>query len=338
MRGLDRNESYWLLSKELREAVSRVETTDWSTYPTYEALKQEIAEYVGVTPDCILVTPGSDAAIEHIARLSGGPGEAVILPTPTFYGYESIVDRVGSRIISCVYTERDGSFIFPIADTLRALAHEQARILFLCHPNNPLGCALSKEDQWALREAASHSDTLIVSDEAYYEFADGSSFLPYRDEIPTLVVLRTFSKAFALAGARVGYVIAAPKYIRLLEKQLLPWPIAHASVSIARALLARKAEVEACRNAVITERERFLSDLRTIPHLTAYTSSTNFILIRVAHAEALRARLLEAGVRVAMGESMSRFPDAQRLLSSTLRIAVPSPEDRETVLSVLAQP
>lgn len=334
MLPLDKNESYWLLDDELVKAVPAPGARELSTYPDYGELKNALAAYAGVGNEQLLVTPGSDAAIEHIARAYAGGGE-IILPVPTFYGYETILERVGANVVPVTYEERDGRFIFPLAKTLEALKNSSAKVLFLCHPNNPLGCPLSPEDISALAEAARGSDALVVSDEAYFEFSSGSSFLPHLAELPNLVVIRTLSKAFALSGARIGYALAAPDIIKKLGKLMLPWPVAHASSAAALALLARAEAVQARRTAVISEREHFLQALREIPGVTAYPSETNFILVRVPEAACVRDALLAQNIRVALGEAMSRFPEAKDLLQGTLRIAIPAPADTPAVAAIL---
>lgn len=332
---LDRNESYWMLDDELVAATNVTTANELSTYPDYGELKEALAKYAGVAKEQLLITAGSDAAIEHIARAYAGNGGEVILPVPTFYGYETILERVGAHIVPITYEERDGHFIFPLAKTIEALKDGSAKVLFLCHPNNPLGCPLSLEEIAAVVMAARTSDTLIVSDEAYFEFSSGASFLPYLAELPNLVIIRTLSKAFALSGARVGYAIAAPDIIKKLEKLMLPWAVTHLSVSVARALLARADAVKTRRDVVISERIHFIQALQRISSITAYPSETNFVLVRVPDAVRVRDVLLEKGIRVALGEPMSRFPEAKELLNGTLRIAIPAPESKVVFLEAL---
>jgi len=334
---LDRNESYWLLDDELVKAVRAPSARELSTYPDYGELKEALAQYAGVAKEQLLVTPGSDAAIEHIARAYAGNGGEAILPVPTFYGYESILERVGAKIVPITYEEQNGRFIFPLAKTVTELAKGSAKVLFLCHPNNPLGCPLSPEDIRALVEASRGSDTLLVSDEAYFEFSSGTSFLPYLAELPNLIVIRTLSKAFALSGARVGYAIAAPDIIKKLEKLLLPWSVTHTSVAVALALLAHAEEVKVRRDVVLSEREHFIQKLDAIPGIATYPSETNFVLLRVADAARVRDALLAEDIRVVLGEPMSHFPEAKIILKNTLRIAIPSPDDLPAVIAVLTR-
>lgn len=327
---LDKNESYWLLDEKLMNYARAFERDALAIYPSYDELRTAIAAYAGVRPDMVLATPGSDAAIEHIARLYGGAGSAV-LPIPTFYGYETILDRAGVKVQPVPYDWDDDGFVFPLRGTIETLAG--ASVIFLCQPNNPLGCAITDEDIAAVVDAVRGTDTMLVIDEAYFEFS-GRTALPLLETAPNLVILRTFSKGFGIAGARVGYVIAEPALIAALNSRLLMSPIAHTSMVAALTLLAHADEVHARRALVITERERFSKALAAIPSVTVYPSETNFLLVRVPDARAARDALLAEGVRVALGEPMTRFPDAKRLLADTLRIAVPSPEDRPSVETV----
>ncbi len=334
---LDRNESYWMLDKELVEAVAASSARELSTYPDYEELKSALAQYAGVAPENIVATAGSVAAIEHVARTYASDGREVILPVPTFYCYESILESVKARMVPIAYEEQEGHFIFPLAKIVEALASGRAKVLFLCHPNNPLGCPMSKGDIAAIAAAARGSDAFIVSDEAYFEFSSGASFLPYLAELPNLIVIRTLSKAFALSGARVGYVIAAPERVKEIEKIILPWPVAYPSVTAALALLARREEVKARREAVIDAREHFAKALQALPDVTVYPSEANFILARIPNAARVRDALLTKGIRVAFGEPMSRFPEAKVLLKDTLRIAIPAPESEIPFIQALQQ-
>lgn len=334
MMPLDKNESYWLLTDELVAAVRASGARELSTYPDYGELKAALATYAGVASENIVATSGSVAAIEHIARAYASGGKEVILPVPTFYCYETILESIGAKVTPIAYEERDGQFVFPLEETVRALKRNTATALFLCHPNNPLGCPLSKDDIITIVAAAKENDTLIVSDEAYFEFSSGDSFLPYLSELPNLIIIRTLSKAFALSGARVGYIIAAPNLLKEIGKVMLPWTVAYGSVTAALALLVQADKVKARRKIVIDARGHFIQALRAAS-ITAYPSETNFVLVHVPDALRMRDSLLAQGIRVALGEPMSRFPEAKALLKDTLRIAIPAPESEVSFIEAL---
>lgn len=332
---LDKNESYWMLDDELVEATRERGKEELSTYPDYAELHSVLATYAGVAPEQVLATAGSVAAIEHIVRTYIGDGGEVILPVPTFYYYETLLDSVRARTIPIAYEEKSGRFVFPLAKTLEALKRGTAKVLFLCHPNNPLGSSFSQADIDALAAAARRSNTLIVSDEAYFEFSSGASFLPYLAELPNLIIIRTLSKAFALSGARVGYVIASQKLVKEIGKIMLPWTVTYPSVTAALALLARADEVQMRREAVFAAREHFIQALGAVSGVTAYSSETNFVFVRVPDAARIAKELLAHNIRVALGSHMSRFSEAKKLLEDTLRIAIPSPKDEVSFIQAL---
>jgi histidinol-phosphate aminotransferase len=333
---LDRNESYWLLDDELVREFSSSGKKDFSTYPDYAEFKNELARYVGVDVSQLCITPGSDAAIQTFAQACVGMGGEAILPVPTFYGYESILERVGAVITPVHYTENDGAFIFPIEGTLEALRKPGVKALFLCQPNNPLGCNITDTDAERLISAAKENNVLLVSDEAYFEFS-GKTLLPLLSEMSNLIIIRTLSKGFGLSGARIGYCIAAPEYIQKMEALMLPWPVANQSLFAARTALAHTDHILERLQLVIQEREKFINALKEIKGVIVYGSETNFVLIRVPSAVQVMQALLTAGIKVALGERMSRFPEAKSLLSNTLRVAIPSPEHVETVLNCLRE-
>lgn len=334
---LDRNESYWLLDQGLVEVASHVTERELSHYPDYAELETALAAYALVPKDHVLATPGSDAAIEHIARTYGFEGRPVLLPVPTFYGYESILERLGAKLVPVVYEMHNEEFVFPLEKTIDALRIHKPSILFLCNPNNPLGCPLSSNDVARLAAAARGSETLVVCDEAYFEYSLGNSFLQYLKELNNLIIIRTLSKAFGLAGARVGYVIATPARINALRAQLLPWPIAHGSVASSIALLKHSGIVAKRREKIMNYREQFAEELRQIAALRVYRSQTNFVLVRVPDATRVHNALIEKGIRVARGEPMSHVKEASHILKDTLRIAIPSPHDIPLVISAMSR-
>ncbi len=330
---LDRNESYWLIDENLLEACKQFDISVLSTYPDYDELKIKIAKYAGVTPEEICLTPGSDAVIETIARVFVGKEGKALLPVPTFYGYEAILGRVGADMIPVTYTEEGGEFQFPHEEFRREIKSEEIKAAFLCSPNNPLGCTLGETQTKEVIDAVP-SSALLVSDEAYFEYS-GYTLLPYLESRENLIIVRTLSKGFGIPGARIGYCIAKPDIIKQIEKELLPWPIAHTSFFVANTLLDREDQVRKRRELVIQQRARFIEALQQHKDIQVYPSETNFVLIRTPRAEELVKVFAENSIRVVLGEHMTQFPVAKGLLHSTIRMAIPSPEDQDTVDNLL---
>jgi histidinol-phosphate aminotransferase len=326
---LHQNESYWLLDEELMELIkSELDASIFSTYPEYERLKDMLAEYAGVPSDSICVSPGSDAAISLLTELCTRKGQRIILPVPTFYGYERILARHGADIVPTYYSEKDDRFEFPLKETLANINDNCA--IFLCHPNNPLGCIIEEAELEVLFDAAKSQNALVVLDEAYYEYGGTTNVDRVLDQ--PMAVLRTLSKAFGLSGARIGYAVSSPDIIRSMQRLQLPWPIAHSSAVSALVLLKNEKKVARRREAVLTERDIFKTELAKVPGIEVFESATNFLLARTDNAAEFAAKLKERGILVAVTDFMTGFDIARELLASTLRIAIPSPDDREYVL------
>jgi len=338
MVSLDRNESYWMLDDNLLSILRNACSNSFSTYPDYSGLKNALAEYVGVMPEQVLITPGSDSAIEYIAKQFVGTHRNVILPVPTFYGYETTLNKIGAKVTPVMYEEQDGKFVFPLEKTINLLSKNPDSILFICSPNNPLGCRLSDKEISVIAYTVSESNALLVTDEAYFEFSSGTTFLPFLAKMPNLIVIRTLSKSFGLAGARVGYAIASQDIVGEIERHMRPWEIAHPSVSSAITVLEHRDEVQTLRDKVIVAREHFTRRLKEISGITVYPSETNFILVRIrGGAERVRNLLLESEIRVAKGESMSMFPKAKDILKDTLRIAIPEADTEDMIIKTIKE-
>ena len=331
---LHQNECYWLLDEALVKVVkSGVDAAALSTYPDYTELKVALASYADTVPESVCVTAGSDSAISLLTELCIHKGQKIILPVPTFYGYERILARHGAEVMPTYYTEKDGKFEFPLKETLQAMTEGSA--VFLCHPKNPLGSIIEEAELEVLFDAAKNKNALIVLDEAYFEYG-GTTHVGRVNDQP-MVVLRTLSKAFGLSGSRIGYAISSPDIIRSMQKLQLPWPVAHTSANAALALLEQATKVAERREAVLSERKLFKDELSKISGLETFESATNFILVRTDHALEIAAGLKEQGIFVATTDFMTGFDMARELLASTLRIAIPSPEDREEVLDAIRE-
>ena len=331
---LHQNECYWLLDEKLTEIVrAKIDASVFSTYPEYAPLLAALAIYAKTPPESICVSAGSDAAISILTELCIHKGMKVVLPVPTFYGYERILARHGLGVIPTYYTEKDGAFEFPLKETLAELKEDTA--LFLCHPNNPLGCTIPESDLEVLFESAKEKNALVVLDEAYYEFGGTT----YADRVldQPMVVLRTLSKAFGLSGARIGYTISSPSIIKSMQKLQLPWPVSNPSVVAASALLENAELVALRRQLVLSERDKFKDELMKIPGIETFASATNFVLARTDNAREVADKLKEQGILVATTDFMTGYEVARELLASTLRIAVPSPEDRKRVVQAIRE-
>ncbi|HEV8249902.1 MAG TPA: aminotransferase class I/II-fold pyridoxal phosphate-dependent enzyme [Gaiellaceae bacterium] len=249
----------------------------------YPSLLRAIADYAGVEPDNLVLGAGADDLILLCARAYAGPGDRVaISDEPTYPLYRVAAGLVGAEV-----------------------ADESAVVTFCCRPHNPSG---------ALGELPSARP--LVVDEAYFEYAGETAAGLIHDGV---VVIRTFSKAFGLAGARVGYALADRDTAAELNRRQAPLPVATLSAALALAALAEPPDVA----PVIEERERLARAVRTLG-LSPLPSHTNFLFVPVDDAEALGAALLRSGVVV-------------RTFSDGIRFNLRDPEDDDLLLEALAR-
>jgi|GEM_PF-2989685 len=332
---LHQNENYWLLTEEDAARYSASSINTYSCYPEYVQLREALGTYAGIDASHVLATSGSDAAIRALAEHDVRYAHKVLLPVPTFYGYERIFSQVGLSFTPVCYSKVDDSFIFPTEETIAHLASGKFDTVYLCQPNNPLGISIPESDLLRMLDTAKMYNVLTVVDEAYYEFTNMT--VMNRVDTQPLVILRTLSKAFGLAGARVGYLIADDATVAGVQDTSLPWPIAHSSVNAALVGLERSRYFMERLALVVQERIVFGRELSEIAGLTVHTSETNFMLIDVPHASSVRESLEENGILVARGELMSAVPAAQVLLKDTLRVSTPSPEHRAIVVTAFKE-
>ena len=262
--------------------------------PQPVALRQRLADLYGCAPSQLWATRGSDDAIDLLIRTFCVPGtDSIAIVEPTFSAYAQFARVQGARVISAGLT-RD--LMFDAAAVIAACLDAKPKLLFLCTPNNPTGSPVDPADVLAIARAL--PDTLVVADEAYIEFADTPSLVPQVGG--NLLVLRTLSKAYGLAGARMGCLIADPEIIELTSRASPPYPLP--SLSIAATLDALAAERMPLHVERITrlkaDRDALASRLRAVPEIQSIRTGGNFLFLEVADPAALAQRLAAAGIRL----------------------------------------
>ena len=295
--------------------------------PQPRALVEALANTYDVPQECVLVGRGSDEGIDLLTRAFCEAGrDAVVVCPPTFGMYAVAAATQGARVIEIPLTDR-----FQLdAPALRTAIDRGVKIVWLCTPNNPTGNQLDTQTIDSLIEYA-RGRCLIVIDEAYAEFAEGPSYARRLAETPNLVVLRTLSKAYGLAGARIGAVLASPSVIALLRKIIPPYAITSASLDEAvRALSPSARAVVAARVSEIRQqRDRLAEGLRSAPSIVrVYPSDANFLLIEPRDAAATLARILATGIVV-------RNFSHKATLGPALRITVGTPEQNRRLIDAV---
>jgi histidinol-phosphate aminotransferase len=325
---LDANESPFLLRQTVRdrlaaEMAEALGSVALNRYPDPEAreLRAVLAEALGLSPAQILVSNGSDEAIQLLSMAVAGPGLSVLAPVPTFVMYELCSQVLGLRFVGIPLRE---DFGLDAERFLTALRRERPPVVFLAWPNNPTGRLFDRAGVEAIvRESAG----LVVVDEAYTDYS-GQTFLRELARYPNLVILRTLSK-IGLAGIRLGMLIASAAVIEELNKVRLPYNVNALSQAAARVVLRHGAVVRERAQTIVTERERLLAALQDLAGVTAYPSDANFFLIRTARpAEVVFQGLLARGVLVRNFSMMPR-------LANCLRVTVGTREENDHFLAAL---
>lgn len=271
------NENTGGCSPRVLEAIRRVASQEISTYPSYTDLVHACARHFDVDPEWVLLTNGLDegilmAAVGHIAKARVHDAETII-PLPAFDPYPNATAAVGA---TAVRISPGPGFAFPTADVVRAIT-PRTRMIFLNTPNNPTGQLISIADLTHIASAAPHA--IVLVDEAYIEFG-GTSFLPDLARYPNVLVGRTFSKAYGLAGMRVGIVIGQPPALDPVRAVTLPFNINAVARAATQAALEDDEFLPRYAAQVRESRERLYATCRRLG-LEHWESAANFVLVRV---------------------------------------------------------
>ena len=319
---LDGNENPYGSSTKVREALASFPRYHIYPDPEQRRMRESIAEYVGADPDRIVVGNGSDELLDLTGRLFLSPGDGVVNAPPTFGIYEFVARTYGAKVVEVPRREEFALDLEPMEKALAA----GAKLVFLASPNNPTGNAVSPEE---LERLLAH-DVVVVVDEAYAEFADGS-FLPLAAERDNLIVTRTFSKWAGLAGLRAGYGVFPPAVAETIRKIKMPYNMNVAAQTAVLASLGDRAALIENVKLIVDERERMAERLSGFPWLCVYPSRANFLLCQVQGRPAteVQAQLRERGVLV-------RYFDSPGV-RGCLRISVGRPQDTDRLVEALAE-
>ncbi|WP_426664175.1 histidinol-phosphate transaminase [Rhodanobacter aciditrophus] len=296
--------------------------------PQPAALVDALTRLYGVRREQLLVGRGSDEAIDLLVRAFCRAGRDAILVQPPTFGMYAVCARIQDAGVIEVPLRRD--FTLDVDATLAALT-SAVKLVFVCTPNNPAGSVVPRADIERLAQALA-GRALLVVDEAYVEFADEGSVAGLLDRYDNLAVLRTLSKAWALAGARVGCLLAHPDVVALLRRIMPPYPLPLPSVNAALLALSGwgQANARARVGIVRAERARLRAALARLPGVRdVLPSQANFLTARFDDAGAAYRRLFDAGIVV---RDVRRYPG----LGDALRITVGTPMENERVLAALA--
>jgi histidinol-phosphate aminotransferase len=322
----------WLNANESAWAPAGDEGVGCNRYPEPQpaALVDALATLYGVRREQLLVGRGSDEAIDLLVRAFCRAGEDAILIQPPTFGMYSVCARIQNAAVIEVPLAADFSVD---ADALLAAVTPAVKLVFVCSPNNPTGQLVSRATVEYLATSLAGRAVLVV-DEAYVEFSDGGSMVDLLDRHENLAVLRTLSKAWALAGARIGTLLAHADVIALLRRIMPPYPLPLPCVAAALNVLSAEGQASAREHLAIvrTQRAAMRAALAKLPGVRAVLpSQANFLAVRFDDAGAVYQQLLAAGIVV---RDVRRYPN----LGDALRITIGTPEENAKVLAILNSP
>ncbi len=308
-----------------RRAIERALARPWGRYPDFapSELLAALSRLTGWSADGILAGNGSNELIEATLRATVGAGTPVVIPEPTFSLYALLTTILDGEPVRVALA---ADFSFDVGALIETARGTEAPVTVVCSPNNPTGSALSRDD---VRELCDSVHGLLVLDEAYGEFA-GWSAVELLSSCPNLIVLKTFSKAMALGGLRVGYLLALPEIVREIDKARLPYNLNFFSQAAALEALEEQEALRATVKRIVSERERVFAELSRLDGVRPYPSRANFILFALEGHDprAVFDALRDRGVLV-------RNVSGGRRLAGCLRASIGTEDENARFLSAL---
>lgn len=321
---LSANENPNDVDSDVRALVARaIAKVPFNRYPDPLAnkLRDLIAEANGLDRSCVLLGNGGDELLFNLALAWGGPGRTFLNLPPTFSVYAANARLTNTTVVDVV---RRDDFSIDEEAVLARVAEDDIDFIIVTSPNNPTGERARPE---FIERLLTATDALVMVDEAYFEFSR-ATVRPLLADYQNLVILRTFSKAFSLAGVRLGYILANPGVIDEFLKVRQPYSVDAVSQAIGEVVFENRARFEPGIRQIIEERGRVMEALRTTGGITPFPSDSNWILFRQEDAGAAWEYLYEHGVLV---RDFSSAP----LLENCLRATIGTPEQNDLFIRTL---
>jgi histidinol-phosphate aminotransferase len=325
IRRMDTNTSPFLPAKSIQKLRLKLESLDINEYPdtSYATLRKSLSNYCKFASDHFVVTNGADEALDIISKVMLNPNDEAIIPTPSYSMFRVVTEISGARVVNVPRKNFDLDL-----EGIRKRINERTKILFLCSPNNPTGDSIPIEDLRGLLDLC-RDRVMVVVDEAYFEYS-GHSFARLTRKHDNLVIVRTFSKAFAMAGVRVGYTISSTSTAKILNKVRPPNSLTNISLALAQSALEDMGSMKRNVATIITEKERFAKQLAQAKGVKVFPSDANFVLVKLRSAdisERIHGSLMKRGFVI---RDFSQVPG----IEGCLRITVNKPRVNKEFLDV----
>jgi histidinol-phosphate aminotransferase len=288
---LDFNENTVGCSPRVLARLRSLDSELLARYPEREPVEKEVAAFLGLDPAQVLLTNGVDEAIHLLSSTYLDPGDEALIVTPTFAMYAIFAQAEGARVIE---VRAGDNFEFPAQDLIAQLS-PRTRLIAVANPNNPTGAAVAGDVLIQIAQAAPQAAVLV--DEAYFEF-HGETLIDQPRQIENLFVARTFSKAYGLAGLRIGILAGEARQMAMVRRMASPYNVNAAALAILPEALQDQEYVNRYVAQVLSNRKRLQQELGNLG-LHYWPSHANFVLVRIgpAHAEFVQA-LRDRGILV----------------------------------------
>lgn len=324
---MNTNESPYAPPTQLvTEVADEIKEAALNRYPSRDAIDlfDAIAEHVEWPREGLWVANGSNEVFMHLFLAFGGPARSALIFEPT-YSLHALIPRIaGTEVLRL---GRDDDWRIDVDAAVRTIERDRPAVVIVCSPNNPTGGCEPVE---AIRALLTHAPGIVVVDEAYAEFASPDhSVIPLLHDEPRLVVTKTFSKAWRLAGVRIGYMLADPALVAEMARVRLPYHLSAVTQIIGRAALRHSNETLQLVSAIVKERDRIALELDAIG-VMAWPSDANFVLFKIDESRRVWQGLLDRGVLVRNYEGAPR-------LDGCLRVTAGLPEETDAFLSAMKE-
>lgn len=327
---LDANENPYQHPNKVKEKILLAlnDSSLLTRYPDTNVtqLTQKLSDYLMLNSNCVVCGVGSDQLIDTILRVTLEPKDKVLIPTPSFSMYKhSTLLNHGEAI---EFELNKDTFEYEIDKILKYEKKYNPKVIFLCTPNNPTANIINRSDIESLLKSV---NCLIVVDEAYSEFCNESS-KSLIDKYDNIIILRTFSKAYGLAGLRIGYAISNSDNIQMIKLGLPPYHLNSLSQTIGEIILDYIDSYQIDVHNIICERKRLIDTIKDFNIIEKiYPSQTNFILVK-SYIHDLAKQLLNADAKI-----LVRDFSKVNTLKGCIRISIGTEEENNTLINVLQQ-
>lgn len=317
---LDMNESTTGCSPRVLAKIRSLDSRTLALYPARERGEKLVANFLGIDPSQVLLTNGADEGIDLLCRAYLDAEDELIIVTPAFPMFEIFAQTTGAKVVRVPAAD---DFRFPADQVVRAIT-PRTRLIVITNPNNPTGLAVDQADILRVLKAA--PDSAVLLDEAYFDFY-GRTLMDQIGKISNLFIARTFSKAYGLAGMRLGVLAGAAEQIAVLRRMISPFNINVFAVEVLAEALHDREFVEAYVNQVRTTRDWLHQQIKKMG-FHCWPSHANFLLVNFG---GLRKKILEG--TLAKGIALRNRPDCE----GCIRISIGTQQEMERVVDVIGE-